>query len=142
MRGGLSGGAAERLAGQSARDIAMRRHEVNRQAINNRLGIGMEDERQKTGLLSQLPGMDLGFGNFDLANKQGATTTALQNNQLSQAQQQFNIGNALRDMQGQNAYNANSYNADMSAWGAGKQAEATLNAGRPKEGLAGMFGGK
>ncbi len=132
MRGGLSGGAAERLAGQSARDIAMRRHGINRQAMNNRLGISMQDEQNKLGLLSQLPGQELGYGQFDLANKQGAVNVAGQNRNAEMQRNQFNIANTLGQMQNQNAYNADLYRSEMGAWGAGKQAEATLNSGRPK----------
>jgi hypothetical protein len=133
MRGGLQGGAAERLASQNTKNIAMQRHQLLQDQMKQRLGIGIEDERQRTGILQALPGMELGYGqakaDVGFRNSENATKTAFQNRQNQLMADQYNIGNTLRDIQGRNAYNQGSYAEQMKAWAANKQADATAAAG-------------
>lgn len=140
QRGGLSGAAAERLAGNSMKDTAMRR-QMDRQAdMQKRLGIGLEDERQRTGLLQNLPGMDIAAGQFDMAgrqakadvdfrNSENTTKTAFQNQANKLQVDQYNINNALKDMTAQNYGQLQGYDAQMKAWAANKQADATAASG-------------
>ena len=62
-------------------------------------------------------------------NMQGMQNRALterQGEEMNRQAQQFNIGNRLQDIQGQNVYNANKYAQEMQAYGAGKSAMAGL----------------
>ena len=108
MKGGLQTGAAERVntaMGSRALELAQQAHaDTNR----NIASIGMEDENNRVKMLGQAPAMQLSAAEFaskDLDRKQ--------------------LENSKR-----NAFNLGRYNSQMSAWGAGKQAEATSKAGK------------
>jgi hypothetical protein len=107
MRGGLGGGAAERLAQAGARQEMLARQGVARQGTQARLGIGMQGEEMRQAALGALPGMELSRAQYS-SGIQGA-----------------NIGNIF-DQAGQiNDANLRKYEAQMAAWAAQKQAEAT-----------------
>lgn len=57
MRGGLSRGAAERLARGGMRDMAQARQEIYGRGAGQRLDIGIEDEKQRLAALGALPGL-------------------------------------------------------------------------------------
>jgi hypothetical protein len=117
QRGGLSAGQRERLAMQGQRQNLQSTQQIKNQGLQNRFQIGMQDEQTKNQFLSQLPGLDLQKANFDQSQR------AYQN-QASQ----YDIGNALKDVGGLNAYNAGAYSDAMKEWGATKSAEAQANA--------------
>lgn len=112
QRGGLSSGAAERLAGSSQKNMAMARLNANNQAAQGRMKIGLQDENQRMQMLQALPGME---------------TQALQ---PKMAQQQFNIGNSLKGVESQNQNNQQVYGEKMKAWAANRQADATERSGK------------
>lgn len=57
MRGGLSGGAAERLASGGMQTGMMARNDISRQGMSDRLGLGMKDfdtQRENVGLWAKM----------------------------------------------------------------------------------------
>ncbi|MCA6565611.1 MAG: hypothetical protein ACK5RO_06680 [Pseudobdellovibrionaceae bacterium] len=128
-RGGLSAGARERMAMQSMRQQNTGNQGLLNQGIQNRMNIGLQDQQQKDQMLQQLPGMDMNAANF--AQGQRAFR--------ANAQQQ-DIGNALKDIGGYNAYRADAYGKAMQEWGTGKTADAQVAASRqPRQKFLGIF---
>lgn len=111
MRGGLSGGAAERLAKSGARDQMMGMQNLSAQGAMARGNIGMQDAQQKAQALPQLANMDM---QTQLANKKIG---------------EFNINNALTENKMTNMAGQASYDEQMKAWAATKQADAMRNSG-------------
>ncbi|MCP3682932.1 MAG: hypothetical protein GY861_09600 [bacterium] len=60
-RGGLEGGARERLVRSTGRDTMAERQRLAREGMQQRLGIESEAERQRLGLQERLPGMAMGL---------------------------------------------------------------------------------
>lgn len=122
MRGGLRGGAAERLAGQSSEQALLAGQDVRNQGALTRAGLGVQDEGFKMDMLKQLPGAQLASANYhsgvDQFNKLGQLNAS-----------QFNIQNQLGDLAGQNAHNQYRYGEQMKGYGAGKTADAIAKGG-------------
>jgi len=112
MRGGLSSGARERLAESGAKNLLDMTQNVNRQGKSNALNIGIQDEQNRIQQLSALPGVE------------NQRVSAWQNVRSQ------DLGNLLKENENRNQFNQNKYNQQMSAWAAGKQAEATANSGK------------
>lgn len=141
MRGGLSGGARQRLAMQGARDTASAGQQIGAQGQSARASIGLQDEQTKNQMLSQLPGMELQALQPEMqkasAWQQMATGEQGQDFQRQQfnknadmSSQQFNVGNALKEQQGQNAANMQLYSEQMKDLSGERQARATEKAGK------------
>lgn len=133
-RGGLSGGAAERLALGSSRDIAMRRQQAMQEGIKQRLGISTQDQAGRDQMLQNLPGAQLGQAQFDsgqqqalsnmlmqnrlnsknieMQNRQGSTNLALENQKGSSdlAYRQREAEKRLEEQNSMNAQNTEKYN--------------------------------
>lgn len=130
MRGGLSGGARQRLAMQGARDQAQAGQQIGAQGQSARAGIGLQDEQTKNQMLSQLPGQEL-------AALQPAMQKASAWQQMAQGEQgqaiqreQFNTTAALQQQQNQNQANMGLYQEQMKSQASERQARATENAGK------------
>ncbi len=99
MRGGLGGGAAERIATNASRGMNADRQAAQRGAQGNALGIGMSDEQQKNALLTQIPGMDLAKSQYLAGLNQFNIGTDLDSQKFNSAQGldagKFNVGTAL-----------------------------------------------
>lgn len=112
MRGGLSGGAAERLARGGGQDLNAARQGLMNQGSQNRLNIGIQDEANKNQLLGQ----------------------AVNANAAQNAQQigmgQFNVQNTLAENQANNAHDVTRYQEQMKGFGAGKSANAMAGSGK------------
>ena len=112
MRGGLSGGAAERLARGGSQDLNAQRQNIMNQGAQNRINLGIQDESNKNQLLGQ----------------------AVSANQAQNAQNigigQFNAQNTLAENNANNAFNMSKYQEQMKAYGAGKSANAIANGGK------------
>lgn len=93
MTGGLTGGAAERSAMDTSKNMLSMGQDIGRQENQNDLQIGINDEQNRIGELSSLPGMQLQGSQFDLSKAQG-----------------------------QNQFNATNYGTQAGIWAAGKQA--------------------
>ena len=112
-KGGLTDGQRERLSSQNMRNNLLSKQNILNQGMQSRLGIDMQDQQTKDQFLSQLPNAELGQANFQQQQR------AYRNNFLNQ-----DIGNAMKDVAGYNAYNADAYAKAMSEWGAAKTADA------------------
>lgn len=109
MRGGLSGGAAERIAKSGARDQMAGAQNLAAQGAMARGNIGLQDEQMRTQMLGNLPGMEL-----------QAMQPQLQNKNI----QQWNIDKALNENLQKRAFETNKYNQKMQAWAGQGQAQA------------------
>lgn len=112
-RGGLSAGQRERLAMSGQRQQFGGQQNILNQGMQSRLNIGQQDEVMKNQLLGQSQQADLQSANF------------MQNQRIfNNDNRKFDIGNALSDVRGLNAYNSGSYSDAMREWGAAKTADA------------------
>ncbi len=119
MRGGLSSGARERIARKGASDVLAMGQDVSRQGNLNRMQIGIQDQTNKIGELSQLPGME-----------NQAFQPLLQKESMWDTAKQSDMARQLAENNQRNQYNQNVYQQQMSAWAADRQAYATENAGK------------
>lgn len=117
-RQGLSRGAAERLAGQSARDQMMGMQNIAQQGALQRGNIGLQDEQMRMQALSQLPGMEI-----------QALQPQFQNRQTNLQTQQFNIQNAIQENMAKRAQQQAEYSEKMRAWAGERQGEAMRESG-------------
>jgi hypothetical protein len=112
MKGGLDSGAAERIAKQSMGNALDLTQQAEAGGNQNAMGIRMQDEDRRMAGLESAQGMNAN-------NAQGLFGMRNQNMQ-----------NLIGENTRRNAFNMNSYNQQMAAWGAGKQADATANSGK------------
>lgn len=104
-RGGLRGGAAERLANQAAENMALTKQNILGQGAVDRANLGMQGA--------------------DLAAKLGQfNTQQLTNNDVT------NLNTGLKELGALNDYNKFKYGEQMKFKGAGVSAQATENAGK------------
>lgn len=115
MRGGLSGGARERVAMEGQNNFMNMAQGVGQQKSTNQMQIGMNDQQNKLQMMSQLPGMQQNAAQF-------------QSNQ-----NQFNTGAQMANNQSRNAFDLGQYQSQMAAYGAGQTAAATAQAGKHKK---------
>lgn len=117
MRGGLSGGSRERLAGRGARDQMLAAQGVYRQGQLDRANIGVQDEQFKNQALKDTAGFD-----FQNAN------VAAQNRQYQTDVQGKNLSAALSEIQNKRAYDSEGYQERMKSWAAEQQSKAMAGA--------------
>lgn len=122
-RGGLSQGQRERLQLQALRQGIQNSQNIMNQGMQSRLNIGMQDQGNRANMLRDLQNMDLTNANF----QQG------QRSYMDQATQS-DIGNALKDVGGFNAYQSDAFGKAMQEWGTGKTADAQAKAARSSGG--------
>lgn len=130
MRGGLSGGARQRLAMQGARDQAQMGQQIGAQGQQARANIGLQDEQTRTQMLSQLPGQELAA--LQPAMQKASAWAQMAQNEQNQAiqREQFNTTAALQQQQNLNQSNMGLYQEQMKAQAAERQARATEKAGK------------
>lgn len=104
-RGGLRGGAAERFAFGSARDLARSNQDVARQGVSNRLEIRGMDESNRQGALKNVAATESDY------------------NKINQAQ-------AINEANAKRLNDLEQYKADMAAYGAGKTAQSQMLGGK------------
>lgn len=130
MRGGLSGGSAERLARDQANNQLMANQGIARSGEQANQNIGIQAENQRLQALGQLPGMDL-----------AALQPGFQKASMMEQQNQFNIGQqaqadqanqraALLGIGNLNQNNSNTYGQQMQALAGNQQAKAIENSGK------------
>lgn len=112
-RRGLSTGAAERLAQGGQRNTLLARQGATLAGQQARQGLATEDERMRSNMLMQLPGME--------SQAEGVR----QNVEAS------NIGAALGEVNAKRAADQAAYQAQMQAWAAEQQAKAIRAAQSP-----------
>ncbi len=118
-RGGLRSGAAERLAGSMGNrslDLAQTGRDT---AARNQMNIGMEDEKNRIGMLGNAVGMNQNAAQFDLGKNQAIMGVASDD-----------VNRRQMENTKLNTFNMSKYQADMGAWAANKQADATANSGK------------
>lgn len=118
MRGGLSGGARERMARAASRDQAMGAQGVYRQGQMDRMGINLQDEQNRRQDLNQVANLDFQKANLDSNNRAYRTQVDT-----------MNLQSLLKENEAKRMWDANQYNEKMRAWAAGKQADAQREAG-------------
>ncbi len=121
-RGGLRGGAAERLAGQAGQAAQLGRQDVRLAGAGQRLDISQEGERQKLDLLKQLPGMEIQALEPQFKERSYQTDV-----------QRYNIDQALAEKAREDQAKMAAYGEEMRSWAAGKQAQAIRNQGGGKK---------
>lgn len=114
MRGGVSRGMAERLSQVGMKDTNAALQGVRAKAANQRLDIVGQDLSSRQQLMDRLAGMEAG------------------NRGYLDTRQQYNIGNALAEIQNKRGYDMDKYANQMNAWAAAKQGQATLASGGKK----------
>lgn len=112
MRGGLTGGAAERVSKSAADSAINAAQNAEASGAKGRAMISMEDEKDRMSGLGQLNGMELGAAQFGHSVDEG------------------NMNRMIGENTRRNMYNQNLYNQQMTAWASGKQAQATANSGK------------
>jgi len=112
MKGGLRGGAAERLGQAGMRQQMGGLQDLGRQQMMGGMQLSLADEQTKNQLLGQLGGVE---------QQMGAA----------------NIGRLQQDIQGQNIFQSGMYSEDMKAYSAQKSADAQASAARSSCFLAG-----
>lgn len=132
-KGGLSSGAAERIAKTGNQDLALQRQAILNQDQQSRLGLGAQDEATKTGLLGQASSLESGLSQFNAGQAQQNSqynlgqTNALNQFNAGQYQQnsQYNTGqaNAL------NQFNAAANNQNAQYNASNTQQNNQFNAG-------------
>lgn len=115
MRGGISSGARERLAGQTARDLIMAKQGVNKDATQNRYNLLGQDEQNRLATLGQFSTQEGNLAQFNKGNEF--------------KQNEFNILRTLEENQAKRGDTLEKYKAELSKWGAEKQANATAASG-------------
>lgn len=111
-KGGLSGGAAERLARGGAADLNAARQGIGATGATNRMNLGIQDETTKNQLLGQAVGAN--------ANQ----------NAQNIGMAQFNATNTLAENNANNAYAMQKYQEQMKGYGANKTANALAQGGK------------
>lgn len=105
MRGGLRGGAAERISRGGLSDLMSARQNIGQQGVINRANIGMQGAQ-----------MDTDVNKFNALQKAGVN--------------QFNLQQAINDISNLNEQNRFKYGEQMKLKGAGMSAQAIENAGK------------
>lgn len=159
-KGGLSSGAAERLATSSGRDLNAARADVSRQGALNRLSMSSQDEANKLGLLGTAAQMETGIGMENAArNLQNSQFNSGQNLEGQKfnagtgldsqkfnvgssldtqkynlgekaARDQFNIQNTLGEMGAQRQFNLGNYQTQLAGMAAEKSGQAFAKSGK------------
>lgn len=119
MRGGLSGGARERLTAGGAKNLLAMSQDVGRQGNLNRMQIGINDEQNRISQLGSLPGME----NANLQSQ-------LQKEQLWENARNADLQRVQQENERRNQWNQMLYQQQMQAWASNRQAQATENAGK------------
>ena len=147
MKGGLGGGASERMAKAGARDLNALQQGIGRQGQLDRMGLNIADDQTKTQLLGQTAGLDLAHGaqgqdmaKFNIGTKLGADqfnstgnfNASTFNAGMDQDTAKYNQSNELGALAGLNEFNMAKYTEDMKGYAAGKQGDAMAGGGGKK----------
>lgn len=121
MRGGLAGGARERLAAQGQRDLLRGQQGLARQAMSDIANINVQDQSQRMNMLGNLSNMDINrfnslYGQQKDIAKMGADTD------------QWNMTNAINDMKTRGQWELDAWNKRMETEGSYRNARATEKA--------------
>jgi hypothetical protein len=121
MRGGVSGGARNRMAAMGLKSQLMAQQGVGNQGMQARYNIGLQDESNRTDMLKNLATLDQEKAKLDISNRQYKTNV-----------DQYNLGNLANEIGSKRNYDTNLYNQRMQAYGANKTADAQAKSGGGK----------
>lgn len=128
--GGAGAGERERLALNASRGLMEGKQKLNQADRAARLGISSQDETNKLGILSNLPGQEVQALQPEMA-KFSALTAAKSSDIGNQMDvNKFNTANLIAERDKQGAFDLGRYNEAMRSWAAGKTADATASAGK------------
>lgn len=127
-KGGLSGGAAERLASGSSLNSMLDRQRIQRDINQGRLGAETSAEEQRLDTLRTLPGQELALNQQNLGKQQYVSDL------------RANIANAnmdrkLSEMGKLRENNKWNYEQKMAEWAAANQANSIQDAGKKENGI-------
>ena len=105
MKGGLTGGASERLGMAGMNDAANARQGILNQGMSDRAGLGMQNAQMQTGI-----------DQFNAGQTQGAN--------------QFNVGQSIADLGRKNDQGRFKYGEEMKLKGAAMSGQAMENSGK------------
>lgn len=139
-RGGLSGGARERLAESGARDMALAQQDNTRAGMMARLGIRSDDEDKRLDVLKQLPGMEVQalqpelqktsmWGNLADSEASRRQNLDVSNRAYQTEVDKINIQNTLGAKSNEDAMRLAKYQEDMKAYSADQAAKAQAQSG-------------
>jgi hypothetical protein len=128
MRGGLTGGARQRIAMTGARNAMDERQNIARQGLTDRLSVRTEDEKQRMNTLTQLPGMEVQALQPEFQKTQLWSNMSQFDNSNKLKANEFNIQQAIGEKRAKDQFEMQKYNANMQTWAANKQGEATEKA--------------
>jgi hypothetical protein len=130
MRGGLSGGARERLAAQGATDQLMAGQKVGAEGRMARANIALQDEQKRMQALGALPGMEIQA--LDPAFKElSAWQTMAQNEQAnSLTADKYNLENVFQDRRAKEEDEFRKYQEEMKKYAADRTGNAIENSGK------------
>lgn len=120
LRGGLSGGAAERLGMMGAQQGLLAQQGVNNTYANQGLAAAQSAEENRMNTLRALPGMEI-----------AATQPEFANRQFNVSGQQYNIGNVLQQNAMQNQMMQQQMQREAEIAAANRNADAYAQANKP-----------
>jgi hypothetical protein len=133
MRGGVGGGASERMARQSMRNHMMGQQGIAAQNRDANLELSLNNANMKQNLLRDVGQVEQTNNQYNanaFTNNQNRQLDALTRaGQVEQDVQRSNILAAREDLGNQNTYSQRLYESDMAAWGAKQTADAQRKAG-------------
>lgn len=125
MKGGLTSGASERLAGSGARNQLLERQKNSRAGEVNRLGLQSTDESNRLDTLGKLPGMETAWIQPQIQQSQYNATNAANADV-------YNTNNRLGVQNNQRQFNQDQYGQGMQEWADAQQAKAIGKQGERK----------
>ena len=132
-KGGLSGGAAERLAAGSSLNNMLDRQRIQKDINTGRLGAQTSAEEQRLESLRQLPDQEMALNQQNLAKQQYLAD-------LERGIAEGNISRAQAEAAAKRDFDMGIYSEQMKDWAAAKQANATQNAGERRGWFNQLFG--
>jgi hypothetical protein len=133
MRGGLGGGAAERMGNMSLRNAMMENQMAQGQNRDANLNLSLQNAQARTGLLKDVGNIQQGIdsNNINMLNNQQnkkldtlSNFVGMENNMQTQ-----NINRLAQDRQNQNLQRFGIFDKNMEAWGAKQTADGQRAAG-------------
>jgi hypothetical protein len=129
-KGGLSGGAAERLAMSGAKNLNALKQQNARAGNQQGINLNIADDQTKQALLGQVAGLDQSAANFDLTKANTLLSQQSKEQALNEDANKYNIGNALTETQNKRNFDLDQWKTKMSTWAANRTADAQENAGK------------
>lgn len=140
-RGGLNTGAMQNLARNSSNNSMLAGNNVVGQGLAQQGQIRSQDEQNRLGVASNLPGQEVQAMQPALQEQslwqQAAAQNQAQQQQLAEQQQgyktsvdQYNMGSKLGGLNAQNTFNMNAYQQSVAQQAGQEQASASANQGK------------